>query len=231
MITQSLCIIPARGGSKRIPRKNIRDFLGKPIISYSIEAALSSGLFEEVMVSTDDSEIADIAKYYGATVPFLRSSSAASDTATTADVLLEVLTKYLDLGSSFNYCCSLYPTAPFVTKNLLIKAYNTFIENNYDSLLPVVKFSFPPQRGLLIDTNSRLRYKCPEFALARSQDLEPVYHDAGQFCWLKISEFLEAKMMLGSNTGYIELPELLVQDVDSDSDWGIAEFKWKYLNS
>ncbi len=144
----SIAIITARGGSKRIPRKNIKDFLGKPIIAYSIEAALGSGVFDEVMVSTDDEEIAEIAKKYGAKVPFFRSEATSNDFATTADVILEVLDYYnKNLEKTFDHFICIYPTAPFVTADKLKDAYGQFKREDADSLVPVVRFSFPPQRG------------------------------------------------------------------------------------
>ena len=155
-----LAIITARGGSKRIPKKNIKDFCGKPIIAYSIEAALNSKIFDEVIVSTDSEEIANAARIYGATVPFMRSAKNADDYATTYDVLLEVVNKYKEFGKVFGYICCIYPTAPFVTAEKLKAAFNKFIESDADTLIPVVKFSFPPQRGFVI---SKENYSMTKF--------------------------------------------------------------------
>ena len=157
---RKLAIITARGGSKRIPRKNIKPFLGKPIIAYSIEAALQSGIFDTVMVSTDDEEIAEIAKQYGAEVPFLRSAKASNDHATTNDVLLEVLDAYEKIGQSYDFACCLYPTAPFVTARKLQDAFAKLEASDADTLIPVVAFSYPPKRGLLI-RNERLVFEYP----------------------------------------------------------------------
>ena len=177
---KNIAIITARGGSKRIPKKNIKDFCGKPIIAYSIEAALTSDLFETVMVSTDSEEIAEIAKYYGASIPFLRGASTSNDYATTVDVLKEVLEEYKSHGKVFDWICCLYPTAPFITRKMLKEAMDTLMDSTAESLMPVVQFSNPPQRALEIE-NGRLKYIYPEYESMRSQDLDIQYHDCGQF--------------------------------------------------
>lgn len=224
----SIAIITARGGSKRIPHKNIKDFCGKPIIAYSIEAALESGLFDEVMVSTDSMEIADIAKRYGADVPFLRSESASNDYATTNDVLHEVLSEYEARGIKFDVMFCIYPTAPFVTPGKLKTALDSLERTTADSLLPVVSFSFPPQRGMII-RDDRIGYQFPEFMLSRSQDLEPVYHDCGQFYVCKVEAFKKFKSIVTDNTIPLVLPESEVQDIDTESDWQIAEMKYRLM--
>ncbi len=223
----NLCIIPARGGSKRIPRKNIKDFLGKPIIAYSIEAALKSNLFDEIMVSTDDEEIAAIAKEYGAKVPFMRSEENADDFATTYDVIEEVLQKYGEAGKKFKNTCVLYPCAPFVTASRLNEAYKKLEE--FDTVFPVVKFGFPIQRALKKNEEDKVAFFQPEFELSRSQDLTPSYHDAGQFYWLNIHALKENKRMIAENTGAIVLSEMEVQDIDNTIDWKMAELKYKLL--
>ena len=224
----SIAIITARGGSKRIPHKNIKDFCGKPIIAYSIEAALESGLFDEVMVSTDSMDIADIAKRYGAHVPFLRSESASNDYATTNDVLHEVLSEYEARGIKFDVMFCIYPTAPFVTPGKLRTALESLERTTADSLLPVVSFSFPPQRGMII-RDDRIGYQFPEFKLSRSQDLEPVYHDCGQFYACKVEAFRKFKSIVTDNTIPLVLPETEVQDIDTESDWQIAEMKYRLM--
>ena len=221
-----LAIITARGGSKRIPQKNIKEFCGKPIIAYSIEAAINSGLFDEVMVSTDSEEIAEISRRYGATVPFMRSAETSNDYATTADVLKEVLEKYKAIGSSFDMMCCIYPTAPFVTAEKLIAASKKLQEAEADSLMPVVQFSFPPQRAVVIHDN-KLVYQYPEFASKRSQDLEKIYHDCGQFYFCRISAFEKYGTVITPNTTALVVPEEEVQDIDNYSDWHIAELKYK----
>ena len=193
-----LAVIPARGGSKRIPRKNIRPFCGKPIIAYSIEAAKSSQLFDEVMVSTDDAAIAEIAKQYGAKVPFLRSAEASSDHATTAEAVLEVVEQYRKTGAEFAYICCIYPTAPFVTARKLAIAFRMLLENKADALIPVVSFSYPPLRGLIVD-NGKLRMKWPENEFVCSQNLEPLYHDCGQFYFMRTEALLQERTWQNKN--------------------------------
>ena len=219
----SIAIITARGGSKRIPRKNIKEFCGKPIIEYSIEAALQSGLFEEVMVSTDDAEIAKIAQAAGAQVPFMRSSANAGDYAGTDDVLMEVLLAYRELGREFDTFCCIYPTAPFVTAQKLQKAMGLL--EQADSVMPVVAFSFPPQRCMILNEAGELRMKWPEHARTRSQDLEPYYHDCGQFYCCRTAPFMEYKTTDLPHMVPMIMSELEVQDIDNQDDWEIAELK------
>lgn len=225
---KAVAIITARGGSKRIPRKNCKEFLGKPIICYSIEAALASGLFEEVMVSTDDDEIADIARKAGASVPFKRSEKTSNDYATTDDVLLEVLEEYEKIGKTFEYMACIYPTAPFVTPQKLADAMKILKENTASGVMPVVSFSFPPQRGMAV-RDGRLAYCYPENAVKRSQDLEPMYHDCGQFYFYHVEKYRS----LGGNIedGYLPIivPETEVQDIDNMSDWKLAEIKYRMM--
>lgn len=225
----NIAIIPARGGSKRIPRKNIKYFEGKPIISYSIEVALNSNLFETVMVSTDDEEIAEIARKYGAQVPFLRSAKNSDDFAGTADVLLEVLLSYKNSGKEFKHTCCIYPTAPLITERKITEAYELLNQYNYKSVLPVCAFSYPIQRGLHFTGESKIDWIWPENSLKRSQDLSPSYHDAGQFYWIDTNSFLESKKLLTSETAAIILRETEMQDIDNENDWSIAEMKYKLL--
>lgn len=222
----AIAIITARGGSKRIPRKNIKEFCGKPILAYSIEAARESGLFDKVMVSTDDAEIAEIAEKYGAEVPFFRSEKTSGDFATTADVLLEVLEEYRRRGEQFDTLCCIYPTAPFVTAERLQEAVRLLEENGADSVLPVVRFSFPPQR-CVVAKDGFLQFKWPEYARTRSQDLEPFYHDAGQFYCLREKSFLEQKSLVMSKTAPLFLPEIEIQDIDTEEDWELAQVKYR----
>lgn len=225
-----LAIITARGGSKRIPKKNIRLFCGKEIIAYSIEAALKSEVFGEVMVSTDSVEIAEVALKYGAKVPFLRSEKTSDDYATTSDVLVEVLEYYQEENYDIEQVCCIYPTAPFITANKIREAMQ-LLENDMeiDTVLPVVCFSYPPQRGL-IEKNGKLLMREPEYSKTRSQDLQPLYHDAGQFYCLKVDSFLKTKnIMSGNIKGYI-LPETEVQDIDTEGDWKMAELKFGLIS-
>lgn len=227
---KNLCIIPARGGSKRIPRKNIKDFLGKPIIAYSIETAIESKLFDEVMVSTDDQEIAKISEKYGAKFPFFRSEENSNDFATTFKVIEEVIENYKSKGLSFDKICCIYPCAPFVSAEKLRNAYEILIENNFDSVFPIMEFSFPIQRSLKLSQN-KLGFFYPEFANTRSQDLEKSYHDAGQFYFMDSQKVLEQKTILTNNSGAIVISALEGQDIDSETDWKLAELKYKLLQN
>lgn len=222
-----MCVITARGGSKRIPHKNIRNFCGKPIIVYSIEAALQSNLFDEVMVSTDDRGIAEIATRYGANVPFMRSALTSNDYATTMDVLLEVLSEYRLRGREFGMLCCVYPTAPFVTADKLRRA-SDLLAADVDAVLPITEFSFPPQRGVTLSGDA-ISWWQPEHANARSQDLNPVYHDAGQFYFLNARRLGDSPSLLGERTtGYV-VPQTEVQDIDNESDWELAEMKYERM--
>lgn len=226
---KSVAIITARGGSKRIPHKNIKEFCGKPIISYSIEAALKAGCFDEVMVSTDDAQIAEIASEYGAKVPFMRSEENSDDFATTRDVILEVLKQYENEGVAFDYVCCIYPTAPFITAERLRESMELLQEKQADSVFPVVQFSFPPQRGVVLDDGKAV-FKWPEYMLARSQDLEPFYHDCGQFYCLNVEAFKQQKLLCMKKTYPVILDELEVQDIDNETDWKLAELKYRLLH-
>jgi pseudaminic acid cytidylyltransferase len=221
-----VAIITARGGSKRIPRKNIKNFLGKPIIQYSIEAALQAGCFTEVMVSTDDREIADIALALGAKVPFIRSAETSNDFATTADVITEVLNEYINHGETFDYCCCIYPTAPFVTAEKLKDAFDKLHTSGAESVVPVVRFGFPILRSFKIE-NGLVKMNWPEYMKTRSQDLPPSFHDCGQFYFLRVAPFLQNKKLFTNFTVPMEMPESEVQDIDNEVDWKVAEIKYK----
>lgn len=222
----NICIIPARGGSKRIPRKNIKDFLGKPIIAYSIKAAIDSNLFDEIMVSTDCKEIAEIAIQYGAKVPFLRSAKNADDFATTYDVIEEVVQSYKTQGKKFDNLCCIYSCAPFVTPEILTRAYIQLKEKDFDTVFPIIAYSFPIQRALKKD-DGKVFMILEENLNVRSQDLEDSFHDAGQFYWCKTKQLLASKKLLTSNTGGVEISELYAQDIDTITDWKLAELKYQ----
>lgn len=223
--SRTLAIITARGGSKRIPGKNIRDFRGKPIIAWSIEAAISSKLFDEVMVSTDAQDIAAVALQTGAVVPFMRSSGTSGDFSTTADVLLEVLYCYAQAGRTFDHVCCIYPTAPFVTPAALSEGRDLLQTSNFDVVFPVVQFDYPIWRSLNMSQTGQVLLNFPENLNARSQDLPPAFHDAGQWYWFKTAAFLKDKVLLGANTGSVEMSSAIVQDIDTLEDWSIAELK------
>lgn len=226
---KNVAIITARGGSKRIPKKNIREFCGKPIIAYSIEAAIKSGIFDEVMVSTDSEEIAEIAKKYGASVPFMRSEATANDFATTSDVLVEVIEQYKAMGKEFDYLTVIYPTAPFITAEKLQNAYKTFEKSDADNMICVTKFSFPPQRGVYFVDDCHIAFDRPECKNMRSQDLKPLYHDCGQFALARVDKFLKTRSILEGVIASYELPETEVQDIDNLEDWEIAEMKYQMM--
>ena len=226
---KALALITARGGSKRIPRKNIKEFNGKPIIAYSIEAAIGSGVFDEVMVSTDDEEIAEISRSYGAKVPFLRSEKTSNDFATTADVINEVISEYEKRGQKFDIITCIYPTAPFITSEKLKKAVEELKASDADTLIPVVRFSYPPQRAMEIH-DGKLVFRQPENLSKRSQDLEPHYHDAGQFYVTRTESFLKTNSLLMGSIIPLELSELEVQDIDNEVDWKLAELKYNLIS-
>lgn len=229
MSKEALAVITARGGSKRIPKKNILDFCGKPIIAYSIEAALRCGRFTDVMVSTDSSEISAIARAYGASVPFMRSEQNSGDFATTSDVILEVLEQYQERKRTFEYICCIYPTAPFVTPEKLCAAMDLMEKFRPVEVMPVVPFSHPPQRCFVIDDNYNMKYKYKEYINVRSQDLEKQYHDAGQFYIYNTEKYLELNGRISSGIMPVVVSDLEVQDIDSMDDWKIAELKFKLM--
>ncbi len=230
MESKRIAIITARGGSKRIPKKNIKEFCGKPIIAYSIEAALKSNIFDEVMVSTDSEEIADIAGQYGASVPFMRSAKTSDDYATTSDVIMEVLEKYQEMGQTFDYICCIYPTAPFVTPDKLKEAMSIMEKNDVVEVMPVVQFSYPPQRCFVIGNDNYMKYKYEEYMQSRSQDLEKQYHDAGQFYVYDADKYVRLSGKISGGIMPIIVSELEVQDIDNEDDWKIAELKYKLMN-
>lgn len=225
---KSVAIITARGGSKRIPKKNIKSFCGKPIIAYSIGTALAAGIFDEVMVSTDDIEIAEIAKAYGAMVPFMRSEQTANDFATTTDVVSEVLLSYQQRGRYFDSFCVIYPTAPLLRYGCLQEAKKIIDIGNANMVVSVTKFSFPPQRAF-IQEQGYIRYKWEENKNKRSQDLEDMYQDAGQFYFGLTEDFLKERSLIMSKCVPIILSELEVQDIDNETDWELAELKYEML--
>jgi N-acylneuraminate cytidylyltransferase len=223
-----VAIITARGGSKRIPGKNIKSFHGRPIIAYSIEAAIASKIFDEVMVSTDDDQIAEAAKSFGAIVPFKRTAKTSDDHSTTAEVLTEVILEYKQRKKNFEFACCIYPTAPFVTSEKLANAFEKLKTSGADCVLPVTKFSFPIWRSFKMN-DDKVHYNWPEFALKRSQDLPPSYHDCGQFYFFNTERFLQTNQLVTDNTIGFEVPESEVQDIDNEEDWKIAEIKYDML--
>lgn len=228
---EKIAVITARGGSKRIPKKNIKDFCGKPIIAYAIQAAIESKIFDKVMVSTDSLEIANIAMQYGAEVPFLRSTLNSDDYATTEDVIMEVVDEYKRRGEKYDIVCCVYPTAPFVDADILKKAVTIMEEKKPAVVIPIVQFSYPPQRCLVIDKYGYASFKYPQYVKTRSQDLEKQYHDAGQFYVYDVNKLFKNQGVIEDDFAPIILPEVRVQDIDTLEDWKMAELKYKIMQT
>ena len=216
---RALCVIPARGGSKRIPRKNVKDFLGKPLIAYSIEAALNSGVFERVIVSTDDAEIAYVAVKLGAQVPFMRDAALSDDYATSSDAVADAAAR---LGGYSRVCC-LYATAPLITGEILREAYGKFEDAGCEFLFSATEFGFPIQRAIRLGEDGAVDMFYPQFALTRSQDLERAYHDAGAFYFGKREAWLEKKPIFAPYSRAFLLPRNLVCDIDTAEDFEFAQ--------
>ncbi|WP_103604101.1 pseudaminic acid cytidylyltransferase [Campylobacter concisus] len=215
-----ICIIPARGGSKRIPGKNIKDFLGKPLIAYSIEAALNSKVFNEVIVSTDDEMIANVAREFGACVPFFRDASLSDDYATSTDVIKDAIRR---VNSSFSDVCCLYATAPLITAEILKEAAALFKKQECKFLFSATAFDFPIQRAIKLDENARVSMFYPQFEKTRSQDLEPAFHDAGAFYFGKKEAWLECSALFAPHSKAYLLPRNLVCDIDTLEDFEFAK--------
>lgn len=226
-----LCVIPARGGSKRIPRKNIKPFCGKPIIAWSIEAAIKSNSFDKIIVSTDDDEIADVAQNWGAEVPFLRPSELSNDYIGTSDVVSHAIKWHINNGNKIKEVCCLYATAAFVEANDLNKGLKLLEENEIDYVFSVTSYAFPIQRAIEITDNNRIKMCNPKYYDIRSQDLKPCWHDAGQFYWAYTDTWLENKPIFNSSSIPIILPRYRVQDIDTNEDWKCAELMFKSLRA
>lgn len=226
----NVCVIPARGGSKRIPRKNIKLFAGKPMIAYAIELAKMSGLFEQVIVSTDDDEIAQISKNYGATIPFIRPKALSDDFSTTDDVMAHA-TKWLEvnLGSLSSVCC-IYATAPFIQKNDLINAYKKFNTNKWSYVFSATSFSFPIQRAIKMIDGGGIEMFDPKHYESRSQDLVEAFHDAGQFYIGKPQAWINKEKQFSLSSEIFIIPRWRVQDIDTYEDWKSAELIMKHIN-
>jgi pseudaminic acid cytidylyltransferase len=228
-MSNNICVIPARGGSKRIPRKNIREFCGKPIIAWSIEVALESGCFEQVVVSTDDPEIAEIAKHFGAVVPFIRPSELSDDYTGTSAVVAHSIFE-INKFYHVDFACCIYATAPFVKSGDIKSGFQLLSESDADFAFAVTSFPFPIQRAIRINRNNRMEMFYPEHYYTRSQDLEEAYQDAGQFYWGRASAWLQQNKSFSDKSLPIILPRYRVQDIDTMEDWERAErlFKVEY---
>lgn len=224
-----IAIITARGGSKRIPRKNIKEFMGKPMLVYAIEAAKASNLFDTVMVSTDDIDIAETAKKYGAEVPFMRSARTSDDYASTYDVLEEVIAEYRKLGRLFDKICCIYPCVPFLTAESLRKAYKVMV-NEVPAVQPVCRYPVPVEWAFTIDEDNNLIPKDKEALSIRSQDIAPCYYDVGMFYFVSTNIMLKEKTIVPFGTKAYVINEYECQDIDTMDDWKMAERKYKILN-
>lgn len=232
MSAMKIAVIPARGGSKRIPKKNIRPFMGKPIIAYSIEAALQSGCFDRVIVSTDDEAIAAVAKTYGAEVPFMRPADLSDDFTGTNAVARHAIEWCIDNGNDIRHACCIYATAPFVTAELIKEGWKKLTENNADFAVTVTTFPFAIQRALAMEADQTLTLFYPEHRDTRSQDLEEGYHDIGQLYWAKAASFvLDKPLFAGSEGGTVPIlvSRNRVQDIDTEEDWREAELRYQLL--
>ena len=225
----NVALIPARGGSKRIPRKNIKFFCGKPIIAYSIETAISSKLFEKVIVSTDNKEIAETAKEYGAEVPFIRPAKLSDDYTVTSAVVRHGINWILDQGWEVSSVCCIYATAPLMEKDDLIKAYDILLTDKWEFVFPATSFVYPIQRAFMKLKTDGIQMFNPDHFKTRSQDLPEAYHDAGQFCWGKTDTWLENRMSFSEKSTVVEIPSYRVIDIDTEEDWRQAELLYKLL--
>jgi len=226
-----VAIIPARGGSKRIPRKNIKLFYGKPMIAWSIEAALESNCFDRVVCSTDDEEIADIAREYGAEIPFIRPAHLSDDHTATIPVIAHAIEDLQKSIKNIDFACCVYATAPFIQPKDLKLSLEQIIREGADYCFPVTSYPFPIQRSIRITEEKRCEMFQPEMFNQRSQDLEEMYHDAGQFYWGKKQAWLQGEPIFSREASPYILPRYRVQDIDTNEDWKRAEFIFEIINN
>ena len=224
-----LAIIPARGGSKRIPRKNIKLFNGKPMIAWSIEAAIESKCFDRIIVSTDDKEIAEVAIKYGADVPFMRPASLSDDHTATIPVIKHAINWQIENGLVPEYVCCIYATAPFIQSKDILKGLEVLETSQCDYAFSATSYPYPIQRALCKNSSGQLQMCNEKYFTTRSQDLVDTYHDAGQFYWGQTTAWQEEKMLFGPNSELVLLPRHLVQDIDTAEDWKQAELLFKFL--
>jgi len=227
----NVCVIPARGGSKRIPRKNIKLFCGRPMIAWSIEAAQQSGCFDQVVVSTDDAEIAEVARQCGAQVPFIRPAALSDDHTSTTAVVAHATNWFAAQGQTPTQVCCLYATAPFVSAADLRQGLTVLTDTGADYAFSVTSYAFPIQRAIRLTTNNRVEMFNPEHFNTRSQDLEEAYHDAGQFYWGRAEAWLQGRMIFSPAAAPVILPRQRVQDIDTPEDWTRAEWMFKALQA
>lgn len=227
----NIAVIPARGGSKRIPRKNIKLFCGKPIIAWSIEAALQSACFDYVVVSTDDEEIAEVARQCGAQVPFIRPASLSDDHTGTTAVVAHTINWFTEQGEATSHVCCLYATAPFVVAEDLRIGHKVLTESGADYAFSMTSYAFPIQRAIRITTAGRVEMLAPQNFAIRSQDLEEAYHDAGQFYWGKASAWQQGNIIFSPASAPVLLPRHRVQDIDTPEDWLRAELLFRVMHA
>jgi len=225
---KKIAVIPARGGSKRIPRKNKKLFYGIPMIARAIEIAKKSELFDQIIVSTDDENIADISRDHGAHTPFIRPSCLSDDYAGTAPVIAHAISELMKDNLVIEDVCCIYPCVPLLMSQDLILAYDIFLKSNSDFVFPVVEYSHPIQRGFRLGLDGAIDFLFPEHEMSRTQDLEPIYHDAGQFYWGKAKSWLSGKKMHSDGVGMV-IPSWRVVDIDNEHDWQRAELLYKAL--
>ena len=224
-----LAVIPARGGSKRIPRKNIKPFCGKPMIAWSIEAARQTGLFDHIVVSTDDAEIAEVAKIHGAEVPFIRPAALSDDCTGTSPVIAHAIEWYRSQGQRPDPVCCIYATAPFVIAADIQQGLQKLTADGSDYAFSVATYAFPIQRAIKLNQEGRVEMFQPANFNMRSQDLEEAYHDAGQFYWGRADAWLSGKMIFGPHASVVRLPRYRVQDIDTIEDWTRAEYLFRVI--
>ncbi|WP_404398613.1 pseudaminic acid cytidylyltransferase [Idiomarina loihiensis] len=224
-----IAVIPARGGSKRIPRKNIKTFCGKPMIARTIEAAMASGCFDAVVVSTDDDEIADVARHYGADVPFKRPDNLADDHTPTIPVIKHAVQWYEEHVNPVDFVCCLYATAPFLDAKDIQRGLSLLQESDADYAFSVTSYAFPIQRALRLSDEGRVSMFQPEHFTTRSQDLTEAWHDAGQFYWGTSRAWTAEKPLFSEQSTGVPLPRHRVQDIDTPEDWTRAEWLFKAL--
>lgn len=222
----NIAVIPARGGSKRIPRKNIKPFCGKPMIAWSIEAARASGCFDRIIISTDDEEIAEVALQHGAEVPFMRPDALADDYAGTIPVVKHAIEAMATSGCDPEFVCCIYATAPFVSADDLRSGLHLLRESDADYAFSVTSYAFPIQRAVKVTPGARVEMFNPQHFNTRSQDLEEAYHDAGQFYWGRARAWCDGKVLFTPGSIPVVLPRYRVQDIDVEEDWVRAE--WMY---
>lgn len=227
---KSIAIIPARGGSKRIPRKNIKHFAGKPALARAIDCARDSNLFTRIIVSTEDQEIANIAREYGAEVPFVRSSKLSDDHTTTIDVIADAIFNLKEESNKFDLVCCIYPVTPLLNHSRLKEAREQLIGGNWDFVFGAIQFESPIERAFYKNSSGEIVFRDHKFLETRTQDLPISYHDSGQFYFGRMSAWISKSTVLGANSTFIQLDKHEVIDIDTEEDWSLAEHIFQSRN-